>query len=100
MLDPSSIRRTPRVRFEVDSEIPYSHHSSIVERVVHFRYDGPIIISDTCASPLQHAQSWLVQERGRDAGGNAINVGDICGTDRMQFVGFGCGCWKALNRRI
>ena len=57
-----SIILTPRVSFEVDSETPQSHSSSIVHRVVHFRYDGPIIRSDTCAFHLQHDQSWLVQD--------------------------------------
>ena len=87
---------TPRVSFEVDSETPRSHSSSIVDSVVHFRYDGGTITrSDTFALPLLLDQSWLVEERGRN-----VNVGNICGTDRKQSVGIGCGCWRALNRGI
>ena len=38
-----SITLTPRVSFTFNSGIPQSHSSSIVHRVVHFRYDGPIM---------------------------------------------------------
>ena len=47
----------------------------------------------TFVTTVQHDGSWLVQARGRDAGGHtdvAVSVGDICGTDREQ-----CGAHSA-----
>ena len=63
---------------------------------MRFRYDDPVIRSDTCSLPLPHDLNWLVQERGTDARGQAVNVGDSLRTDRSseQCVGIGCGCWR------
>ena len=114
----SSTIHTPHSCFALECQIThqsYSLHASVSKLTLRshkavqaqlftvfciFRYDGSILRSDTCALPLQQDQSWLVRERCRDAGGYAINVGDIFGTDRKQCVGIGCGCWIALNRGI
>ena len=69
---------TQRVSFAGDSEIPLKPSKLNCSPCREFLYDGPIIRSDTSALLLQHDHSSLVQERGRDAGGHAVNVGAGC----------------------
>ena len=48
----------------------------------------------TCALPLQHDETWHVQERGGDVGRCVNDVGAIVDTDRQQ--GVGRWLWRGL----